>query len=224
MRFRAPRNLGWKLGSLLLAALLWAAMSVEPDVVTTHGAPVLYQNLPPGYALTGNSVDTVRLELRGPTGQLTSANLNEIVVSFNLATAAAELNQNAESQEHTLTISDQNVNLPRGVAFLRAVPSQLRVRLARLGTKDAPVEIQFSGEPPAGLRVISSRASPDRLQVIGTENRLQSVTNVLTDPIDLRHLPASGETQVNVYVPDPQVRFSGSPTVMVRVTFGPAGN
>ena len=63
-------NFGWKLGSLALAVLLWFAILGEPELVTTHTAPILYKNLPRGLLIGSDALDQVRVELRGPSGKL----------------------------------------------------------------------------------------------------------------------------------------------------------
>ena len=44
--------------------------------------------------------------------------------------------------------------LPQGVTFLRSVPSQLRVRFARLMSREVPVNPRIYAPPPAGYRVV----------------------------------------------------------------------
>jgi diadenylate cyclase len=211
-----PKNLGWKLASLVLAVLVWLAFSSTPDVVTTYTAPIVYRNLTSGWMVTGNSPESVHLELRGGTGRLTAASLAETVVLFDLANVRT-------AEDRTFTISESNLNLPPGVTFLRAVPSQLRLRLARLAAKQVPVEVQLSGSLPAGYRLTGHSVSPDRLSIAGSETRVMAVTQVETDPIDLRGLTQSGERRVDAFVDDPQVRFESPPEVTVKLTIERTG-
>jgi YbbR domain-containing protein len=119
--------------------------------------------------------------------------------------------------ERTVTIGGGNLNLPRGVMFLRAVPSQLRLRFSRIAAKEVPVEVRFSGALPAGYRVASQSVDPPKLRVVGSEARVDTVNGVETDAIDLGRLTQSGEHRVNAFVKDPQLRFESSPLVTVRV-------
>ena len=210
------KNLGWKLGSLLLAVLLWLAFSSAPLVVTTHTAPIVYSNLADGWMVAGNSPEAVRLELRGPAGRLTVSSLAETVVRFDLANAG-------NSEDRTFTIAETNLNLPPGVTFLRAVPSQLRLHLARLAQKDVPVAVRFSGALPAGYQLTGQSVSPQRLSIAGSEGRVGSVTEVQTDPIDLQSLTQSGEQRVDAFVGDPQVHFESPPQVTVHLTIERTG-
>jgi YbbR domain-containing protein len=206
----APKNLGWKLGSLLLAILLWLAFSATPDIVTTHTAPILYRNLAPSLLVTGDAPENIHVELRGSAGELTAASLAETVVLFDLASVTGP-------GERTFTISDANLNLPRDVMFLRAVPSQLRLRFARLLTRDVPVQIRFSGALPPGRQLVSKTSTPETLRVAGSETQVLTVENVETDSIDLSTVTESGEYHVNTFVSNPQVRFESSPIVTIKL-------
>jgi YbbR domain-containing protein len=205
-----PKNLGWKLGSLLLAILLWLAFSATPDIVTTHTAPILYRNLAPSLLVTGDAPENIHVELRGSAGELTAASLAETVVLFDLASVSGP-------GERTFTISDANLNLPRNVLFLRAVPSQLRLRFARLLTRDVPVQIRFSGALPPGRQLVSKTSTPETLRVAGSETQVLTVENVETDSIDLSTVTESGEYHVNTFVSNPQVRFESSPIVTIKL-------
>lgn len=211
-----PKNLGWKLGSLLLAGLLWLAFSSAPLVVTTHTAPIVYSNLSNGWMVAGNSPETVHLELRGPAGRLTVSSLAETVVRFDLANVGG-------TDDRTFTISESNLNLPPGVSFLRAVPSQLRLRLARLAEKVVPVQVRFSGALPAGYQLTGQSVSPDQLRIGGSDTRVTSVAQVQTDPIDLHSLTQSGDYRVDAFVDDPQVHFESPPQVTVHLTIERTG-
>jgi diadenylate cyclase len=213
---RTPKNIGWKLGSLLTAILLWLAVSVTPDTVTNHGAPILYRNLASDLMVTGDSPETIHVELRGTAGQLTAAALAGTVAVFDLSGVKSP-------GERTFTISDTNLNLPPGVIFLRAVPSQFRLRFARLVTKEVPVEIQFSGALPAGYRLARNSVSPKTLRIAGSEARVGGVAKVETDTIDLSRLTQSGEFRVDAFAADPQVRFESSPAVTVKLSIEQTG-
>lgn len=207
---RMPKNLGWKLGSLVTAVLLWLAVSVTPDVVTTHTAPVLYRNLSSDLMVTGDSPETVRIELRGSARAMTGAALADTAVTLDLTDVKSP-------GERTFTISDTGLALPPGVTFLRAAPAQFRLRFARLAAKEVPVEIRFSGSLPAGYKLTGQELAPGWLRIAGAEERVDAITSVQTDSIDLGAVTATGAFTVDAFVPDPQVHFEASPRVTVRL-------
>jgi YbbR domain-containing protein len=215
--FKAPKNLVWKIGALVIAALLWIAVSSEPDLVTTRAVPILYRNLAPQYLLTGEIPDSVRVEVRGSEAQLSSTALAETVALFDLGAIDG-------TGEQTFTIADSNLNLPRGVTFLRAVPSQLRLRVARLASKDVPVDVRVDGEVAPGYRLLSATAEPGSLRIAGSENRVSAISRVETDTVQVAGLSQSGERRVNAFVSDPEVRFESSPIVSVKLAIERIGN
>ena len=205
------RNFGWKLGSLALSVLLWFAILGEPELVTTHTAPILYKNLPQGLLIGSDALDQVRVELRGPSGKLSPDKLAETAVLLDLSDVKGP-------GERTFTLSDADFHFPQGVAFLRSVPSQLRVRFARMVSRTVPVNVRIYAPPPEGYRIVHQETVPDALRIAGPEGRVASVTSAETDAIDLSGVVASKEIKVNAFISDPQVRFEMSPAVTVKVT------
>jgi YbbR domain-containing protein len=205
------RNFGWKLGSLTLAVLLWFAILGEPELVTTHTAPILYKNLPQGLLIGIDALDQVRVELRGPSGKLSPDRMAELAVLLDLSVVKGP-------GERTFTLSDADFHLPQGVTFLRSVPSQLRVRFSRNVSREVPVNVRIYAPPPAGYRVVRQETVPDKLRIAGPEGRVASVPGADTDAIDLSGVTESREIKVNAFLSDPQVRFEISPLVTVKLT------
>jgi len=209
-------NFGWKLGSLVLAVALWFAIVGEPELVTTRAVPILYKNLPSDILIGSDAVDAVRLELRGPSGRLSPGALADLVVTLDLASVGGP-------GERTFTLSDGDLHLPQGVTFLRAIPSQLRLRFARRKTKDVPVEVRIGSPPPAGYQVVRQEVVPEMLRISGPEPRVDAVRNAQTDAIDLSTITQPTEVHVNTLVTDPLVWLESSPVVTIRLTIEKSG-
>jgi diadenylate cyclase len=212
-----PRNLGWKIAALALSVLLWIALSAAPDLVTARAVPILYRNLAPQFLVTGDVPETVRMEIRGSASQLSASSLADTVALFDLGVIDTE-------GERTFTISSDNVNLPRGVTFLRAMPSQLRLRIARLAIKEVPVQVRVTGAAPSGYHLVSATAAPATLRITGAEKRVEAISSVETDALDVDGLTQSAERRVNAFISDPQVRFESTPIVTVKLAIERTGN
>jgi len=207
------RNLAWKAASLALAVLLWLAILGEPELVTTHTAPILYKNLPRGLLIGSDALDEVRVELRGPSGKLSPERLAELAVLLDLSGVKGP-------GERTFTLSDADFLLPQGVTFLRSLPSQLRISFARLLSREVPVAVRFSTSLPPGYVLVSKETVPQNLRIAGPEGRVNAVSAAETDAIDLRGITANADIKVNAFIPDPQVRFEASPVVTVKLVIG----
>jgi YbbR-like protein len=204
------RNIGWKLGALGLAILLWMATVGQPELVTTHAVPILYKDLPADLLVGADSVDTVRVELRGPATKLTMGSLADLAITLNLA------NVDTPGQR-TFTLSGADLHLPPGVTFLRAIPSQLRIGFPRRAFKEVPVDVQIGSQPPAGYRVVSQEVTPPTVRIAGPERRVNAVLGAQTDAIDLGAATSPTEIRVNAFVNDAQVWMDSSPVVIVRL-------
>lgn len=203
-------NLHWKLLSIAIAFGLWYIVVGEPELVTSQSVPVFYKNLPLDLEIASDVPDRVHLELRGPASKLAPSHLAEMAVMLDLSAVN-------NAGERTYTVNQDSVNLPGGVTFLRAVPSQLRLRFDRIATRTVEIQVRKSAPPPAGYRVVSQEVIPPRLKITGPESHVLQVESAQTDPVDLSGVLSSANFHVQAYVADPQVRFQASPAVTVRV-------
>lgn len=203
------QNLGWKLLSLLLAVGLWLGIAREPEVATSLSVPVEFKNMRDDLDISGNLPDRIRLELRGPSGRLTRDNLSAVAAVLDLS--------DAQAGERTYNIRGRNLNLPAGVVFYRAVPSQLTLRFDQLAVKEEPVQPVFVNKP-AGYRIASQQFSPAQVRIRGSEDRVQTIHQVKTDPINLSGVAGEQVFHTHLSIGDPRVRLvETSSDVTVRV-------
>ncbi|HEY1756508.1 MAG TPA: CdaR family protein [Bryobacteraceae bacterium] len=208
---RLTHNFFWKLASLMLAVLLWFVIAGEPELVAIQSVPVLYRNLPGSLLLLSDAPDQVRVELRGSSGRLTQATLADAFAAVDLAGVVAPGDQ-------TFTLSNSDFNLPQGVRFVRAVPSQVHLRFDRILSKAVPVELELKGQLPAGYLLSAESIEPETLSVSGPAASVSAIRSAQTDPIDLSALSQTTELKVNAFVPEPRAQFDSPPVVTVRLT------
>jgi YbbR domain-containing protein len=203
------RNLGWKLLSLIIAVALWIAVAREPEVATSLSAPVDFKNMRDDLDIDGNLPDRVRLEVRGPSGSLTRESLSNTAVVLDLSDATAG--------ERTYSIRSRNLNLPSGVVFYRAVPSQLTLHFEELVVKEEPVQSVYVNRP-AGYRIASQDLNPAQVRIRGSQQRVQVISQVKTDPMDLSGVTGDKVFHTHLNIGDAQVRLVEVPAdITVRV-------
>ena len=81
------RNLGLKLLSICIAALLWLVVAGERVVERVMRVPVELQNLPSDLEIVSNPPDTVEVRVRGPSGTLARMGPGEIAAVIDLRAA-----------------------------------------------------------------------------------------------------------------------------------------
>jgi YbbR domain-containing protein len=208
MRHLLLHNLVWKLLSLLIAVTLWIAVAREPELATSFSVPVEYKNMPDDLDFSSSVPDRVRLEVRGQSGRLSRDSLADVAVVLDLT--------DAHPGDRTYTIRDGNINLPSGVSFARATPSQLTLHFEHFLSRDIPVKPLFQ-HVPVGYRVEAMDVAPAKVRIHGPEQRVSAVESVATDPIDLSGVVGDKEIHTHVNVGDPQLRTEFSIVIAVKV-------
>jgi YbbR domain-containing protein len=203
-------NIGWKLLSLVIAVALWMAVAREPELATSLSVPVELKNIPEDVDIGSNVPDRVHLEVRGPSGRLSRDNLADAALILDLA--------DAHAGDRTYTVRPSNFNLPSGVTFYRAVPSQITLRFDRMMSQSVKIFPSYSKPPQAGYRVRTYVLEPENVRIRGPEERVKRIDRVWTDPVDLSGVVSSAEFHTHVNVGDAQVRLDAPTTTTLKVT------
>ena len=207
------QNFWWKVLALAVAAVIWAVVRSEPELSTTAAARLEYRNLPEELEISSDAPETVRLELEGPSGELSDLGENRGV-----RPAVVLDMSNALPGERTFVIGQDNVTVARGIRVVRAIPSQVRIQFDRRATRSVPVTVHIDGEGQNGYVLAHYEASPRNLRIVGPEGHVRRVTAAATDPVDISSVVGSSEFRVNAYVTDSYVRFLDPPLITVTVT------
>src|SRR5690242_3570199 len=64
------QNFWWKMLSLAIAVGIWWVVAIEPELSTFETVRLEYKNLPDDLEISSDPVESVVLELRGPSGEL----------------------------------------------------------------------------------------------------------------------------------------------------------
>lgn len=203
-------NWGVKLLSLAVAVLLWMATVGEPDAATAVGVPIQYRNLPQNLEFSSELVQSAYIEVRGSSGRLTG--LSNAVVMLDMA-------GQTRPGERTFSILEENVKLPPGVQFVRAVPSQIRVKLEYQVSRSVPVVVRYAAVAPEGYRIAKQDVSPQLAKIMGPASRVQAIDRVQTDPIEVASIDVEQTFHVQAFAGDQQVRVDrNDQMITVKVT------
>jgi len=203
-------NIPAKLFSVLIAFLLWVALVDEPELIETVTVPVEYRNLSSTLDLSPDAPTRIQLQVRGPRGRL-----NE--VSPDRTSIVLDLGAMSGPSARTFTIQENSINLPATVTLVRAMPSQLRVKLERRLYKELPVTLAYEEPLPAYLKVISTDIYPTVIKVVGPESRINLATSIPTEPLSLKEVTGAGPLRVNVLLTDPEISIVGSALVTIKL-------
>ena len=159
-------NPGWKLLSLAIALAVWGVVANEPELATFTTAGIEYKNLPEDLEISSEPVSTVKLELRGPSGQLRGVSDGaspEVILDMS----------DVRVGERTFPIGDGNVRLVRGVQLVRAIPSLVRIRFERHAQRTVKVTPRFHDRD--GYEVADYTVNPDSVAVAGPASHIAQI-------------------------------------------------
>ncbi len=203
-------NLGLKALALLAAFGLWYNIASEPELATIVSVPIDYKNFPKDLVISSNIVDSVSVEARGPASRLREMQQTRVAAVLDFSSVHAP-------GERTFTLTGAELQPPRGVTLVRAIPEQLRFRFERQATAKVQVDVAFSGTLPRGLNIVRTTVTPAYLDIQGPESRVTSAPKALTDPFDLSRVSENAEQELSAYMSDAEVHFTGVPRVTVKV-------
>lgn len=204
-------NLGWKLLALAAAVVIWALVASEPELATFATVRLEYKNLPDDLEIGSEPVNSVVLELRGPSGELRG-------IGDTFRPAVVLDMSGVQPGQRTFMVGNGNVKLARGVSLVRAIPSEVRFSFEEHALRSVPVAVHFAGEGQNGYAVASYLVRPSLLQITGPKSRVARIAAVASDLVDVSSVVGSSEFRVNTFVDDPFVRFATSPQMVVAVT------
>jgi hypothetical protein len=203
-------NIGWKLLSLAIALVVWGMVADEPELSTFATVGVEYKNLPDDMEISSDPVSSVKLELRGPAGELRGAGDNgsstEVILDMS----------DVRTGERTFPIGDGNVKLVSGVHFVRAIPSEVRLRFEPRAEKTIKVTPRFRER--TGFELSEFTVTPDTIAIAGPASHVNPLQAVQTDQVNVPASEGSFVYSVNTFVDDQFVRFPGVSHVTVTIT------
>jgi YbbR domain-containing protein len=197
--------------SVATAVVLWWLVASEPELAGFATVRLEYKNLPDDLEISSEPVGSITLELQGPSGVLRG------VGDGGLQPAVVLDMSGVQPGERTFAISNNNVQLSRGVRLVRAIPSEVHFAFERRMVRDVPVVVRTVGDEN-GYVVANKQADPATMRLIGPASRVDRIRSVFTDPVDVSSVVGSQEFRVNAFIEDPYVRFENSPQVTVIVT------
>lgn len=214
MRKKIFRNGGLKLGSLVLAYLLWLLVKQFGDPVesaTFRGIPVTLTNTElldeqnKVYEVLDNT-DTVTVTVRAPGSIIDDLDASDIV-------AIADMNKLTEINTIAITFSVQNGDT---VDNIRGNPDVLRLSVEDRSTKPVNVSYSIVGEVAEGYIVAGVQQDQNRIQVTGPESQVSRIRYANLE-IDVSGATSDVSDYVNIQLYDAEGNLLDLPSVTKSV-------
>ncbi len=231
MKWIRENDIVLRVGSLLIAVLLWTyAMSNDQSdmrqpfrdlPVQLEGVNILKeQNL---VILSGAS-NQVDIELTGKREQLQYV-MNDPLTTLHISSTVSNI---TEPGEYTLGIQAAPVGIDATVSAKN--PASITVVVDRLSDTAIPVELELTGELPAGMSLAEVSTAPDAIAVRGPETILRQIKKAKVT-YDISGLTSALQTNVTYTLLDEndqavtnQYLTAGTPSTMLSIDLRQEGS
>lgn len=187
--------------SILFVSGMWFSFSRGMETLVTLEVPVEYLNRNPQMEIFETAVSRSRVFLTGSAPLIKSLRTEQIKVKIDLADATLGVN--------IYNISEKNVSLPPGVSLERVDPPAVEVVVDIPVVKSLPVQVDWAGKLPEGVRLYEARLIPDIVQVVGGSQVLKKMTTLYTEPVRLEMIKTSGSLSAELALDPAGLRVTG---------------
>jgi YbbR domain-containing protein len=208
------RHVGLKALSVLMALMLWMAVSGEKTVERGLRVPLELEQMPADLELTGDVPATVDLRVRGPSGTLSRVAPGEIVAVLDL--------RSAHEGRRLFPVTPEQIRVPFGVEVVQVTPSAVAMAFEPSASRQVPVVPAVDGRPAPGYVVGAKTADPERVEVVGPESVVKTATEVLTEPVTVTGARDRVTQTVALGLLDPSLRLKNTRSASVTVQIVPA--
>lgn len=190
-------NLLYKVVSILIACVLWAAAQGVTDVEQSLDVPVAVEKVPENLVVVEESAHEINLRLVGSRAALRQCAklLQHYTVSL----------EGAKPGEARLSVNKEQISLPRGARIAARSPSTLVYTLETVVTKNVPVRADLAGDLPRGFKLVRVSVEPKEIAIVGAKSSVRNIREVVTDRIELARLRESSKLESSVALGYPHV-------------------
>jgi YbbR domain-containing protein len=203
-------HVGLKAVSIVLAFLLWLAVSGEQTVERAFRVPLEFTNLSGQLEIVGTPPETVDVRIKGSSGLVGRITATELSAVIDLADARAG--------ERLFPLMANQIRLPFGLEIVQVTPSTVAVVLEASASRVVPVVPSVQGDPAPGFVVGTVTADPATVELVGPASAVSHVTEAVTEPVSVANATASVSEVVTVGPPTSLVRLRQP--VRARVSVG----
>lgn len=204
----------WGLRSLALglAVLAWFLATTErreTRTETTFVEPFINYTTGESMMIL-QSVEKVRVGLRGTSSQIRALNPFQVSVGVDL--------RDAEKGAREVSLTQRHIIRPEGLEVDSIEPQSFVVELDRVVQGIRPVEANLVGEPAAGAVVLDREVVPPQVLISGPESLVESLQTLVTSPVRLDGHAINFDERAQVVSPDSKIQIVQPVVVTVRVT------
>jgi diadenylate cyclase len=179
---------------LVLVGGVWFSFSRGEETLTSLEVPIEYLKRGAGMEIVETSAGAVRLDFSGSGPLIRALRPEQVKVQVNLEKTGSGL--------QTIILTPEMVRLPPGISLKKMTPTTVAITLDVVGEKSLPIQVDWVGPLPKGLRIVSVEVLPPRTRVVGSRSELSEISTIYTEKVSLTGIESSGSLAVGLVLPD----------------------
>ncbi len=165
-------------------------------------------DVPAGLAVASSYPRSVRITLRGVEESIYPILEEDIEASVDLGGRKA-----GGVIRAAVRVTRRGTALNVEPLEIKVEPQEITFTLEPLAEHSFSVQPDLRGSPAYGYELVQYSTTPQNVEVRGAKSRVQALSNISTEPIDLTGRTESFSMRVRVSLADPLLRVAGDPTV-----------
>lgn len=186
-----------KLISLSMAIALWFFVTSKGRSGIIMDVPIGFKNIPQELELV-EATKAVSINIEGHERLIKNLREKDIGVIIDL--------RNAKKGETYYHLSQDNVNLPRGLVVTKISPQAVRLTLEERLRKKVLVKPVIVGSPADGLGLGKVEVTPAKVEIEGPASVVTKIYAVKTEPIDITGITGEFQEDAGLNITKKNVR------------------
>lgn len=197
----SSRNIGLKLGSLVLAAILWITITGQgTDDRILRNVPYQVRNVPENLILTDKGVGFVDIYIRGPRSMIPTIRPEDCSVFI-----SPPPDTDTGSISIEILHSDVTIPYPNQISLMQVSPPFVTVLLDELITQTVRIQPLLRGSPHPDYRLGEWQVEPPEAELLGPRSFLENLETIYSEPIDIANQTMSFTERVSLKPGSPLV-------------------
>lgn len=168
----------------------WFAVTRGKNTLISMEAPIEFINRNPEAEITESSYDSATVQVAGSEILVSAIRDGQIRIQVDLSNAHPGLNR--------FELDDSKITLPAGIRLKKITPANVEVVIDTLSAKRIPVQVDWSGKLPDGIRIVSAQPQPESVLIKGRTKIIEGIDTIYTKKIPVGGITASGSLTVPV--------------------------
>ena len=196
-----------KVLAVVFAIMLWFYADAEqnPTIGKQFDVPIEYIHQADDMIVAGNQ-QSIRITVRGKEMDLSGLRGDDFEAYVDLS--------GAREGKHEYDVIVRAANVSEKFSY---TPNKITLEIERVEKKEVAIRVKTIGTLPDGFELEKTEALPDKVLIAGRKEDLKRITEIETEPIDIRHMKASITKSVSLKAIE-DVHIMGDQQITVAFT------